>query len=100
MSNPEAPLTSSFLDDPELFDAIYKFKNYAHEFDYLQTLINAVVPNARTLLDVACGTGEHAKFLKHHYAVDGMSAARLKNPSGIMFVPTWRISISVARMTW
>jgi len=42
------------------------------------------------LLDVACGTGEHAKFLKHHYAVDGidindyyLSAARLKNPSGI-----------------
>jgi SAM-dependent methyltransferase len=90
MSNPDAPLTSSFLDNPELFDAIYKFKNYARESEYLRTLINAVVPNARTLLDVACGTGEHAKFLKHHYAIDGidinehyLSAARLKNPSGI-----------------
>ena len=92
MSNPDSPLTSSFLDDPELFDAIYKFKNYARESDYLQTLINAVVPRARTLLDVACGTGQHAKFLKRHYAVDGidindhyLSAARLKNPSGIYF---------------
>jgi hypothetical protein len=26
MSNPDAPLTSSFLDNPELFDEIYKFK--------------------------------------------------------------------------
>ncbi len=90
MSKPQAPLTSSFLDSPELFDAIFKFKNYARESDYLRTLINAVVPGARTLLDVACGTGQHAKFLKHHYAVDGidinghyLSAARLKNPSGI-----------------
>jgi len=90
MSNPDAPRTSSFLDNPELFDAIYKFKNYAREAEYLRTIINAVVPNARTLLDVACGTGQHAKFLKHHYAVDGidindhyLSAARLKNPSGI-----------------
>src|SRR6516165_1677129 len=90
MSNPDAPRTSSFLDNPELFDAIYRFKNYARESKYLRTLINAVVPCARTLLDVACGTGEHAEFLKHHYAVDGidindhyLSAARLKNPSGI-----------------
>jgi SAM-dependent methyltransferase len=89
MSKPGVPLTSSFVDSPELFDAIYKFKNYARECEYLWTLINAVVPCARTLLDVACGTGEHAKFLKQHYAVDGidindhyLSAARLKNPSG------------------
>jgi ubiquinone/menaquinone biosynthesis C-methylase UbiE len=27
---------------------------------------------ARQILDVACGTGEHAKFLKRHYAVDGI----------------------------
>jgi SAM-dependent methyltransferase len=47
------------------------------------------VPGAHTLLDVACGTGEHAKFLKQHYAVDGIDlnddylrAARLKNPAG------------------
>src|SRR5690348_10986806 len=90
MSNSDAPLTSSFLDNPELLYAMYKFKNYTRESEYLRTLINAAVPGARSLLDVACGTGEHAKFLKHHYAVDGidindsyLSAARLKNPSGI-----------------
>src|SRR5262249_40984404 len=47
------------------------------------------VPHARTLLDVGCGTGEHAKFLKQYYAVDGIDlnsnyidSARLKNPAG------------------
>ena len=55
----------------------------------LRNLIIKFVPGARTILDVAYGTGEHAKFLKHHYAVDGIDlnenylrAARLKNRSG------------------
>jgi ubiquinone/menaquinone biosynthesis C-methylase UbiE len=91
------PRTHMFIDSPELYDAIYHFKDYAHECDRLRSLINEVVPGARTILDVACGTGTdvacgtgtHAKFLKHHYAVDGIDinenyllAARLKNPSG------------------
>jgi SAM-dependent methyltransferase len=77
-----------FIASPELYDAIYYFKDYARERDRLRSLINEVVPGAHTILDVACGTGMHAKFLKHHYAVDGIDinenyllAARLKNPS-------------------
>jgi SAM-dependent methyltransferase len=83
------PRTHMFIDSPELYDAIYHFKDYARECDRLRSLINEVVPGARTILDVACGTGTHAKFLKHHYAVDGIDinenyllAARLKNPAG------------------
>jgi len=78
-----------FIDSAELYDAIYSFKNYARECDQLHNLINALVPGTRTILDVACGTGEHAKFLKEHYAIDGVDinesylrAARQKNPSG------------------
>lgn len=80
---------SAFMKSPELYDAIYNFKNYHHECVRLHNLINALVPNARRILDVACGTGEHAKYLKEHYSVDGIDinedylrAARLKNPSG------------------
>jgi SAM-dependent methyltransferase len=78
-----------FLDSPELYDAIYSFKNYARECERLRDLIEGAVPGARTILDVACGTGEHAKFLKRAYAVDGVDlneqylrAARSKNPAG------------------
>ncbi len=78
-----------FLESSELYDAIYHFKNYARECERLRALIEDGAPGARTMLDVACGTGEHAKFLKDHYALDGVDlnenylrAARLKNPAG------------------
>jgi ubiquinone/menaquinone biosynthesis C-methylase UbiE len=47
-----------FIDSPELYDAIYHFENYTRECDRLRSLINEVVPGARTILDVACGTGD------------------------------------------
>ena len=78
-----------FLESAELYDAIYHFKNYAHECEILRAVIAVAAPGARTILDVACGTGEHDKFLKQHYSVDGVDlnenylhAARAKNPAG------------------
>ena len=78
-----------FLQSAELYDAIYHFKNYQREGEYLRNLIDRIVPHAQTLLDVACGTGEHAGFLKQYYSVDGvdlnekyLEAARRKNPRG------------------
>jgi len=84
-----AKLGAMFLESPELYDAIYHFKNYAHECEILRAVIAVNAPGARTILDVACGTGEHDKFLKERYAVDGIDlnenylrAARVKNPAG------------------
>ncbi|MGH7924864.1 MAG: class I SAM-dependent methyltransferase [Candidatus Binatus sp.] len=78
-----------FLESAELYDAIYHFKNYARECETLRAVIAVAAPGARTILDVACGTGEHDKFLKDKYAVDGIDlnenylrAARAKNPAG------------------
>jgi len=78
-----------FIESAELYDAIYAFKDYTRECERLRALVDGTVPAARTILDVACGTGEHARFLKEHFAVDGVDinesylyAARLKNPAG------------------
>jgi SAM-dependent methyltransferase len=83
------PRSETFKDSPELYDAIYRFKDYARECERLQQLIEEATPGAHSILDVACGTGEHAKFLKRRYAIDGvdineryLQAARLKNPTG------------------
>ena len=78
-----------FVESSELYDAIYHFKNYAHECEILRAVIAVASPGARTILNVACGTGEHDKFLKQHYSVDGidlnenyLATARVKNPDG------------------
>ena len=79
----------NFVESAELYDAIYHFKDYARECERIAELIGEAVPNAHTILDVACGTGNHARFLKERYAIDGVDinpdylrAARVKNPSG------------------
>lgn len=76
----------------ELYDLIYAaMKDYAAEARWLAALLRELSPGAGTLLDVACGTGEHARWLaaQHGLRVDGidldpqlLSLAAAKNPGG------------------
>lgn len=64
-----------FTETAELYDLIYSaFKNYEAECTALATLIRSEHPGAHTVLDVACGSGEHARLLneRHGFAVDGL----------------------------
>jgi SAM-dependent methyltransferase len=81
----------------DLYDAIYSFKNYAAEADKIRTLIRTSHPAAKTILDVACGTGEHAKYLSAQFQVDGidlnpdfLKLAQSKNPNGNFFIGDMR----------
>src|SRR5262245_52376659 len=81
-----------FSETAELYDVIYgQFKKYGEESAAIAALLQEVRPGARRLLDVACGTGEHARILteRHGYQVDGLDLepafvriAQDKNPSG------------------
>lgn len=61
-----------FSRSAKLYDAVYSFKDYASEAARLHALIQERAPGARTLLDVACGTGKHLEQLSRHYAVEGL----------------------------
>jgi SAM-dependent methyltransferase len=57
------------------YDTIYSFKDYAAEAEALRGPLEARRPGLRRILDVACGTGEHLRFLGEHYEVEGVDAS-------------------------
>lgn len=61
-----------FSQTAQLYDRFYAWKEYAAEADRLHDLIEARCPAARTLLDVACGTGRHLELLRRWYRVEGV----------------------------
>jgi SAM-dependent methyltransferase len=67
----------------QIYDLLYTgsgIKDYAAEAADLHQIINESYPSARTLLDVACGTGAHLVQLRRWYSVEGadVSAAMLE----------------------
>lgn len=58
-----------------IYDLLYTgtgIKDYAAEAEALRALIQETSPRARTLLDVACGTGAHLEIVRRWYAVEGV----------------------------
>jgi SAM-dependent methyltransferase len=78
----------------EFYDLIYAtFKDYRTEASRIASLLRRLNPECTALLDVACGTGEHARLLADAgFIVDGLDLdaafvriAQQKHPSGRFF---------------
>lgn len=83
-----------FTASAEFYDLIYSTKkDYAAEAAQVAAWLRRLHPRCRTVLDVACGTGEHAKRLAElGFAVDGLDVspdfvrlARQKHLAGRFF---------------
>jgi SAM-dependent methyltransferase len=61
-----------YTKSARFYDALYSFKDYGDASARLHQLIQTLHPQAKTLLDVACGTGQHLRYLQHHYTVTGL----------------------------
>jgi SAM-dependent methyltransferase len=71
------------------YDAIHSYKNYEGEVARLNEILHHECPRAKSVLDVGCGTGEHARRLSRRFRVQGIDvepafieAARRKVPTG------------------
>jgi SAM-dependent methyltransferase len=60
-----------------LYDRIYGFKQYAHEAASVRAFIARHAIDARSLLEVACGTGSHLASFQQWFEVEGVDL----NPS-------------------
>ena len=61
-----------FVHSSRFYDALYSFKDYDAAVAYIQDILDDEVPQARTLLDVGCGTGRHLELLRRRYKVEGI----------------------------
>jgi SAM-dependent methyltransferase len=55
-----------------LYDLVYSFKDYAGESAWVRNAIRTRAPEARRLLDVACGTGKHLDHFRHEFDCQGL----------------------------
>ena len=61
-----------FSKSARFYDAMYSFKDYDAEAIEIRDLIRARKGDAKTLLDVACGTGHHLDHLSGPFQVEGL----------------------------
>jgi SAM-dependent methyltransferase len=61
-----------FTRSARFYDAIYSFKDYPAEAAKVDAIIKERKPDARSLLDVACGTGLHLEHLRGRYEAEGL----------------------------
>lgn len=61
-----------FTKTAEYYDALYHFKDYEEACLKLHQMIQSNIEDAKTLLDVGCGTGKHVEYLQKFYDTDGL----------------------------
>src|SRR5690349_18343373 len=77
-----------FTKSARFYDQLYHFVDYEEAAARVRARLREASPEARTLLDVGCGTGRHLEHLARDYEVSGLdlspellAAARARCPT-------------------
>lgn len=73
------PFTKNMFEDElaEFYDFMRNFRDYDLEAKFAADVISRSSPNAKNILDIFCGTGQHAiKMAERGYTVTGIDASR------------------------
>jgi SAM-dependent methyltransferase len=70
-----ADVSDSYTAQAEFYDRIYGFRPYSGEARTLRALVPRATAGRRWL-DVGCGTGEHLRYLRQWYEVEGVEPNR------------------------
>jgi len=66
---------SAYSRSASVYDALCRHKDYAAASCQLREIIARLVPDATSLLDVACGTGRHLSYLRSSFQVEGLDSS-------------------------
>ena len=68
---------STFRNYARYYDLLYRDKDYAGEATFIQQLMQTHAPDAKTILELGCGTGIHAVLLaKEGYQIHGVDLSQ------------------------
>lgn len=65
-----------FEKSQAFYDAVYSWKDYSSEAQTVLKIISRMAPDAKTLLDAACGTGMHLAEFHKHLQCEGLDLDR------------------------
>ncbi|MFC1851695.1 methyltransferase domain-containing protein [candidate division CSSED10-310 bacterium] len=65
-----------FSETARYYDKLYAAKDYQAEVEKLTAIICRFLgPEKNRLLDIGCGTGQHIRYLRQHFQVEGLDVS-------------------------
>ena len=83
-----------FEKSQAFYDAVYSWKDYSSEAQAILKIVKRLSPNAKTLLDAACGTGMHLAEFRKYFICEGFDLDPKMIELAAQRVPEVKVSVA------